>query len=120
MNNIPEKIWLNLGEEVPDDSDFHDLSEVTWSENKVFNKDVEYVRKSEWISVEEWLPDENEEVLCMMKSNGAIVSGFIFKNAKDTPQVATSPNFHFEDYGGYEPTHWLYIPPLNPEKTNDL
>lgn len=71
---------------------------------------------SQWISVEERLPKESEEVLCMMKSNGAIVSGFIFKNEKGAPQVATSPDFHFEDYGGYEPTHWCPIPQLNPEK----
>lgn len=56
MNNIPEKIWLNLGEEVPEDADFRDLSEVTWSENKIFDKDVEYVRKSEWINAKERLP----------------------------------------------------------------
>lgn len=48
MKNIPEKIWLNLGEEVPDDADFHALSEVTWSENKVFkNSPVIYGHKVE-------------------------------------------------------------------------
>lgn len=70
---------------------------------------------NQWIPVDERLPREDEEVLCMMKSNGAVVSGFIFKNEKGTPQVATSPDFHFEDYGGYEPTHWMHKPKLNTE-----
>lgn len=69
MNNIPEKIWLNLGEEVPDDADFHDLSEVTWSENKVFDKDVEYVRKSEWINAKDRLPEDGELVLVSFDSS---------------------------------------------------
>lgn len=25
------------------------------------------------------------------------------------------PDFHFEDYGGYEPTHWMRKPKLNTE-----
>lgn len=62
MNNIPEKIWLNLGEEVPEDADFRDLSEVTWSENKVFDNDVEYVRNAGWISVNDRLPDDDRLV----------------------------------------------------------
>lgn len=69
MKNIPEKIWLNFGEEVPDDSDFHDLSEVTWSENKVFDNDVEYVRKSEWINANERLPEDGELVLVFLDSS---------------------------------------------------
>lgn len=63
MKNIPENIWLNLGEEVPDDADFHDLSEVTWSGNKEFDKDVEYVRNAGWISVKDRLPDDDRLVL---------------------------------------------------------
>lgn len=69
----------------------------------------------QWVSVEDALPEPHEEVLCMMKSNGAVVSGFILKNGKGKPEVATDPCFHFEDYEGYEPTHWCPIPPLNPD-----
>lgn len=71
---------------------------------------------NQWIPVDEQLPGESEEVLCRMKSNGAVVSGFIFINKKGIPQVATDSCFHFEDYEGYEPTHWMPLPPLNPEK----
>lgn len=70
MNNIPEKIWLNLGEEVSEDADFRDLSEVTWSENKVFDKDVEYVRKSEWINAKERLPEDGEWVIIVVGEDG--------------------------------------------------
>ncbi len=62
------------------------------------------------------MPGEDEEVLCRMKSNGAVVSGFIFINKKGIPRVTTDSCFHFEDYEGYEPTHWMSLPALNSEK----
>ena len=56
--------------------------------------------------VEEGLPLKNLRVLCRMKSNGQIVSGYLFKqNGKVC--VATDPDFHFEDYEDYEATHWF-------------
>ena len=58
------------------------------------------------IPVEERLPLEDLRVLCRMKSNGQIVSGYLFKqNGKVC--VATDSNFHFEDYEDYEATHWF-------------
>lgn len=58
------------------------------------------------IPVEERLPLGNLRVLCRMKSNGQIVSGYLFyQNGKVC--VATDPNFHFEDYEDYEATHWF-------------
>ena len=69
----------------------------------------------QWVSVEDALPEPHEEVLCRMKSNDAVVSGFIFRNKKGIPEVATDSCFHFEDYEEYEPTHWCPIPPLNPD-----
>lgn len=58
------------------------------------------------IPVEERLPLENLRVLCRMKSNGQIVSGYLFKqNGKVC--VATDPDFHFEDNEDYEATHWF-------------
>ena len=58
------------------------------------------------IPVEERLPLEDLRVLCRMKSNGQIVSGYLFKqNGKVC--VATDSNFHFEDYEDYEVTHWF-------------
>ena len=58
------------------------------------------------IPVEERLPLESLRVLCRMKSNGQIVSGYLCR--KDGKVcVATDPNFEFEDYGNYEATHWF-------------
>lgn len=46
MKNIPSKIYLNLGlQEVSADIDFNELSEITWSQDKVDADDIEYVRK---------------------------------------------------------------------------
>lgn len=62
---------------------------------------------SKWHKVEDKLPQADEEVLCMMKSNDAIVSGFIYKEG-DKYKVATTPDFYFEDWENYECTHWAY------------
>lgn len=46
MKNIPNKIYLNLGlQEDSADIDFNELSEITWSQDKVDADDIEYVRK---------------------------------------------------------------------------
>lgn len=58
------------------------------------------------IPVEERLPLEDMRVLCRMKSNGQIVSGYLYKEGGRVC-VATDSNFHFEDYCDYEATHWF-------------
>lgn len=67
-------------------------------------------------NVKERQPDPNEEVICRMVSNGAFVSGYIYQE-DGIYKVATSPDFHFEDYGGYECDYWFPKPKLN--GTND-
>jgi hypothetical protein len=42
MKNIPEKIYLQVGDECPDDANFNDLREVSWCSTKEFNNDIEY------------------------------------------------------------------------------
>lgn len=54
MKNLPDKIYLNLGdlsEEEYNELDFHDFfsEEVTWSEDDVQGRNVEYVRKDAFI-----------------------------------------------------------------------
>lgn len=44
MKHLPERIYLNIGDGVPGDADFRDLGEVTWSEERMFDSDIEYVR----------------------------------------------------------------------------
>lgn len=48
MKNIPNTIYLNIGENVSNIKDFKDLEEVTWSENKATGDDIPYILKSEW------------------------------------------------------------------------
>ena len=47
MKNIPERVFLHLGD--PDDlgdcDDFNELGMVSWSDVRISENDVEYVRK---------------------------------------------------------------------------
>lgn len=43
MKNLPKRIYLNIGDECPDDVDFRDLEEVTWSDERINDNDIEYV-----------------------------------------------------------------------------
>lgn len=49
MKNAPNKIYLQVGEgnEV---EDFNDLCEVTWSINRVYDSDLEYVLSEEYLN----------------------------------------------------------------------
>ena len=45
MKNIPQRIFLNLGEiEHSGVKDFKELSDITWSEDSFFDSDIEYIR----------------------------------------------------------------------------
>lgn len=46
MKNIPDKIWLVTGLSNTDEEvkDFKELSEVTWSEEKIFGRDIPFRR----------------------------------------------------------------------------
>nr|DAF25522.1 MAG TPA: hypothetical protein [Caudoviricetes sp.] len=45
MKNIPKKIWLTTGLDNDDEvRDFKELTEVSWCEDKVNDKDIPYVR----------------------------------------------------------------------------
>lgn len=48
MNNIPKKIFLQIGEECEDDISFDELDHefLTWAEDKIFNNDISYVLES--------------------------------------------------------------------------
>lgn len=71
-----------------------------------------------WNEFPQWKPVTDEKypidkkVLCRMKSNGAIVSGYIYKE-NGVYKVATSSDFHFEDYGDYECDLYMLIPEFN-------
>ena len=48
MKNIPNTIFLNLGEDLEDFEDFNELGEVTWCADKIGDGDIEYQRKPIW------------------------------------------------------------------------
>jgi hypothetical protein len=43
MKNIPEKIYLQIGNDVPKDSDFNHLCGVTFEKEKINKNDIEYI-----------------------------------------------------------------------------
>lgn len=45
MTNVPDRVFLVIGEDTPDGADFDELDEVTWSKERVSYKDIEYTRK---------------------------------------------------------------------------
>ncbi len=77
---------------------------------KVAELGAEWALAHQWVEVKDRLPDKNEQVLCEMKSNGAVVSGYILINGNGMPQVATDPSFEFADYEYYEPVRWMKRP----------
>jgi hypothetical protein len=50
MKNVPERIYLQVGEMTDEEFreiDFHDLDEVTWCEDKVSKTDIEFRRNED-------------------------------------------------------------------------
>lgn len=48
MKNVPKKIYLQIWEGCPDDVDFNELDEVTWSDKQIYDNDIEYVHGGAW------------------------------------------------------------------------
>lgn len=48
MRNLPIKVYLQVGNEVniKDDVDFNELAGVSWSSERIYKTDIEYVLKS--------------------------------------------------------------------------
>ena len=45
MKHIPKRIYLQVGNECPEDVDFEELEEVSWNKDKVFENDIRYVNE---------------------------------------------------------------------------
>ena len=57
MKNLPKKIYLNFGDDFIDredyeSTDFRDLSEVTWCEDRIYETDAKYVHESKIAKLE--------------------------------------------------------------------
>ena len=57
IKNIPEKIYLQIGDECPDDADFNELSEVSWNRDKIYENDIEFMQNkvSDVSAEEDWI-----------------------------------------------------------------
>lgn len=42
MTNIPDRIFLQIGEDCPSDADFNELGEVSWCDDRINENDLEY------------------------------------------------------------------------------
>ena len=100
MKNAPKKIFLQIGEDCPDDFDFNNLSEVSWCEDKIFDNDIEYVLtiksdNSENINFEKKYNDLKE----LVQSESVY---WCLRSAVKYPS-----NFDFDDNGYLELFNWI-------------
>jgi hypothetical protein len=45
MKNLPDKLYLQIGEEADDSDDFNSLYGVSWCDDQIHKNDVVYVRE---------------------------------------------------------------------------
>lgn len=111
MKNIPEKIYLNIGEDLPAYADFRGLSEVTWSEEKVTDADIPYAHKSEWTSVADALPETDDDVLVFIPC----LPDF---GELDRYEVAyyNGEDWYTSDGEHVHPAYWMEIPAIPEEE----
>ena len=88
MKNLPDKIYLQIGEDINIDSntDFNTLEEVTWCKDKINNNDIVYIRADLKQLSEETRKDFEKE-------NCVTLNGEIYKQIKanDNPE---KPHHH--------------------------
>ncbi len=57
MKNLPEKLYLQIGEEADESVDFNDLYGVSWCDDQIHENDVVYIREDLVIKM---LENDNE------------------------------------------------------------
>lgn len=45
MNNLPKRIFLQVGDLEDSNIEFSELHEVTWSADRIYDTDIEYIIK---------------------------------------------------------------------------
>lgn len=115
MKNVPEKIYLNLGQmtegewDEVKDQDFNSLRndwEITWCEDKVFEHDIEFVRAdiaATWHSYEKEKPEKALMVFVIYKDTSIDISQTV-----EGKEGFTLP----KSERGYEPMYWMEMPPV--------
>lgn len=90
MSAPPKRIWLQWHGELhwhgdPDECDYDDdpcTQEVTWSQDKIFDKDIEYVRADEndWITIN--VPFRHHETKESFQSLGLAQPGTLIETTR--------------------------------------
>lgn len=119
MKNIPQKIYLQIGEGCPDDVCFDELSDVTWWDEKIFDNDIEYVHGGAWHDAEsDDLPPYDKEVIVLRRDGDFRMICFAHRpnpNGYDCKSVLTGEIYHYnaETFGkGWNIEHvkwWLNV-----------
>ena len=70
---------------------------------KIANLGAVWILSHQWTNVKDRLPDKNEQVLCKMKSNVAVISDYIFVNElgkAQTHYLNSRINYRITSWGG--------------------
>ena len=119
MKNVPETIYLNLGQMTEEEwdevkeKDFDALRnewEITWCEDKVFEHDIEFVRAdiatkrgATWHRYDKEKPDKEMSALVIHKDTSFAIRHT--KKVKNGFALSKSER-------GYEPLFWMEVPPV--------
>ena len=70
MKNIPDRIYLQVGDTAPSDCDFNELSQeaVTWCRDRIWRNDIEYIKRSKFgLSTELARKEEREKAVAALR-----------------------------------------------------
>ena len=120
MKTLPESIFLNLGDLSEEDfrkTDFAEARkewEITWCEDKVYEHDIEYVRKdlaedTKWHRYDEEKPTKELSAL-VVHSDTSFAIRYTIKDRKGNYALPKSER-------GYAPLFWMEVPQI-PEELN--
>ena len=120
MKNVPEKIFLNLGQmsegewEEVNDRDFDQISnewEITWCKDKIDSHDIEYVRRDIALDKNKWHrykddPPKEDGMLAVVFFGACFEIKISFRVADGSCHFDTT-------YDGHKPLAWMPLPDLS-------
>lgn len=75
MKNLPDKIYLQVGEDINIDAntDFNSLTEVTWCKDKINDNDIVYIRVDQ-LQLNEETRKDSVKIKCDLRKRGKCTS----------------------------------------------